>query len=403
MNFGQWLGVICLTIALIILWQIRELLLLVFAAVVLATALNSLVRRLQKSGMRRGFAVLMTLSMTLFLGVLFVGLIVPPFVSQFIELVKILPSAVIEILARLENLMLQRPSWFPEIQLPSTSDLTQQLQPVAQDVLQELFAFFSNSLNALLKLLLVIILTLMMLANPEAYRTAFIRLFPSFYRMRADEIMLKCEVALGNWLAGLLISSSIVAALSGVGLWILQIRFVLAHALLAGLLNFIPNIGPTLSVGFPLTVALLDAPWKAIAVLILYFFIQQIEGYLLTPTVMAQQVSLLPALTLIAQIFFASFFGILGLLLALPLAVVAKTWIEEALMKDILDRWHKQPTHPFLEQLPSIDPPQLPAASAASDQSAPAEPQDQFPAIDPKSGEEEPNDKKGDDAVRNTN
>ncbi|MCY7286344.1 MAG: AI-2E family transporter, partial [Cyanobacteria bacterium CAN_BIN43] len=98
----------------------------------------------------------------------------------------------------------------------------------------------------------------------------------------------------------------------------------------------------TLSLVFPLTVAFLDAPWKAIAVLILYLVIQQVESYWLTPTVMAKQVSLLPALTLIAQIFFASFFGFLGLLLALPLTVIAKTWIQEALIKDILDQW-KQP------------------------------------------------------------
>ena len=143
-------------------------------------------------------------------------------------------------------------------------------------------------------------------------------------------------------MAGLVISSSFVAAISFVGLSILQVNLVLAHALLAGLLNFIPNIGPTLSIVFPLTVALLDAPWKAIAVLILYFVIQQVESYWLTPTIMAQQVSILPAVTLVAQIFFASVFGFLGLLLALPLAVVAKTWLEEALVKDILDRWGVQ-------------------------------------------------------------
>jgi predicted PurR-regulated permease PerM len=108
---------------------------------------------------------------------------------------------------------------------------------------------------------------------------------------------------------------------------------------LAGLLDFIPNIGPTASVVFPIMIALLDAPWKIVAILIWYFIVQNIESYFLTPTVMAKQVSLLPAVTLMAQIFFASTFGILGLLLALPLTVVAKTWIEELLFKDILDQW----------------------------------------------------------------
>jgi predicted PurR-regulated permease PerM len=132
-----------------------------------------------------------------------------------------------------------------------------------------------------------------------------------------------------------------IAVFSAVGLWLLQVPLVLAHALLAGLLNFIPNIGPTLSVFLPMTVALLDAPWKAIAVLILYIVIQQVESYWLTPTIMAKQVALLPAVTLISQLIFASMFGALGLVVAIPLTVVAKTWIEEVLLTDVMDQWER--------------------------------------------------------------
>jgi predicted PurR-regulated permease PerM len=107
------------------------------------------------------------------------------------------------------------------------------------------------------------------------------------------------------------------------------------------LLTFIPNIGPTLSVIPPIAIALLEDPWKALAVLILYIIIQQIESNLLTPLVMAQQVSLLPAVTLLAQVFFATFFGFLGLLLALPLTVVGQVWLKEVLLEDILDNWGK--------------------------------------------------------------
>lgn len=132
-----------------------------------------------------------------------------------------------------------------------------------------------------------------------------------------------------------------IGVLSGVGLWLLQVPLALAHAVLAGLLNFIPNVGPTLSAVLPITIAFLDAPWKALAVLVLYIIIQNIESYWLTPTVMANQVALLPAITLASQIFFTTLFGALGLLMAIPLAVVVKTWIEEVLFKDILDRWQR--------------------------------------------------------------
>lgn len=360
MKLGQWLGLLCLAIALIILWQIRQMLLLVFTAVVLATALNSLVQRFELAGMRRSFAVPLTLSLVLLINILFVVLIVPPFIDQFLRLVELLPRAFAEALEWVEDLANRQPTWLPTLELPSLANLTRELQPLFRNLLENFFTFFSSSLTVVLQFLLVVVLSIMFLADPNSYRQAFLKLFPSFYRRRADEILVECEISLGNWLAGILINSLFIAALSGVGLWILQIQLVLAHALLAGLLNFIPNIGPTLSVVFPLTIALLDAPWKGIAVLILYLVIQQIESYWLTPTVMSQQVSLLPAATLAAQIFFASFFGFLGLLLALPLTVVAKTWIEEVLIKDVLDKWDKKPP----QLAPQSESPQedLPAA-----------------------------------------
>jgi len=70
------------------------------------------------------------------------------------------------------------------------------------------------------------------------------------------------------------------------------------------LLAFIPNLDPALSVIPPMAIALIASPWKAIAVLILYIIIQQLESNLLTPCVMAQQVALLPAITLSVQVVF---------------------------------------------------------------------------------------------------
>ncbi|MBE9041691.1 AI-2E family transporter [Oscillatoriales cyanobacterium LEGE 11467] len=346
MKFGQWLGLIILIISLYILWQIRQMLLLIFAAVVLATALNRLVRLLQQRGLKRSLAVAATLSSSLLIGILFFFLIVPPFVEQFQKLIELIPDVFLRMREELEVFedLLRETLPKPLPDPPDIGELIAQLQPVGTELLVRFVEFFQNSLGIALKLLLVFVLTLMMLANPQGYRRAAIHLFPSFYRRRADDILNQCEVALGNWLAGIVLNSLFIAMLSGIGLAILNIQFLLTHALLAGVLNFIPNIGPALSVVFPIMIALLDSPWKILAVLIWYAIIQNIESYWLTPTVMAKQVSLLPAVTLVAQIFFTTAFGIVGLLLALPLTVVAKTWIEEALFKDILDPWGSEDT-----------------------------------------------------------
>ena len=228
--------------------------------------------------------------------------------------------------------------------LDGLDNIIQQIQPLATQVVGQSVGLFSTSITAVFQLILVLAFSLMLLVNPNPYRQLFIRLFPSFYRKRVNQILCRCETALGSWTVGALMEMFFVGALSGIGLWILQVPLALAHGVLAGLLNFIPNVGPTLSVVLPMASALLEAPWKAGAVLLLYIVIQQIESYWLTPTIMAKQVSLLPAITLTSQIVFVSFFGALGLLMALPLTVVAKTWLDEVLVKDVLDKWnYRQP------------------------------------------------------------
>ena len=91
-----------------------------------------------------------------------------------------------------------------------------------------------------------------------------------------------------------------------------------------------------------MAVALLDAPWKAVAVLGLYVVIQHFESYVITPSVMQHQVNLLPGLTLTAQFIFTVMFGPLGLLMALPLAVVIQVLIREIVIHDVLDPWKKR-------------------------------------------------------------
>ena len=338
MNLGQWIGLIAIVLSLYILWQIREVLLLMFAAVVLATTLNRLAKRFQRFGMKRGFAVLLAVAI-FFAGIVgFFWLIVPPFAQQFQELTYQVPKGFGRFNTWLDALRTRIPNELVPY-IPDINSLIQQAQPFVNRVLGNSFAFVSGSLEVVLKILLVLVLTGMMLADPLAYRKVFVRLFPSFYRRRVEGILNKCEVSLEGWITGAFIAICVVGIMSLVGLSILGVKAALALAILAGFFNLIPNLGPTMSVIPAMAIAFLDEPWKAIAVFILYFIIQQVESNFITPVVMAHQVSLLPAITLIAQLFFVTFFGFLGLFLALPLTVVAKIWLQEVLIKDVLDEW----------------------------------------------------------------
>lgn len=342
-GLGKWVGFLAFAVALYILWEIRQVLLLVFAAVVFATALNSLVRRLQREGIKRGAAIALSIGIFVIFLIAFVGLIVPPFVSQFQQLVELVPRGLASLQKRFQDMqgMLPGSSQY----LPGIDDLVRQIQPLAGRVLGNFFSLFSNVLAIVLNVLLVVILTVMLLINPQPYRQGFILLFPSFYRRRIDQILSLCEVGLVSWVGGILINMVVIGVVSGIGLLILGVPLVLANALLAGLLEAVPNVGPVLSLVPPVAIALLEAPWKAGAVLILYIVIQQLEQYLLVPFVMSKQLSLLPAVTLLSQVIFAIFFGFLGLFLAIPLVIVGQIWLREVLVRDILDPWREAPGH----------------------------------------------------------
>ncbi len=192
-------------------------------------------------------------------------------------------------------------------------------------------------------MLLLSVLTLMFLANPAPYRQGFVRLFPSFYRQRIEEVLYRCEECLQGWLTGILFKMIVVGILSFLGLLILGIPLALAQAILAGILTFVPYIGPVLSMVPPIAIALIEQPWKALVVIIFYIVIEQVTNKFLTSLVIETKLLLLPAVTLLAQVFFATFFGFLGLFLALPLTIIAQVCLQEILIKDILDRWQIQP------------------------------------------------------------
>lgn len=366
MSLGKWLGLVVFLVSLYILWQIRQVLLLLFTAVVLASALNTFVLKLGQRGLKRNWAVALAIALLMGVTFIFCLLVIPPFLAESQQFAELVPKSLDRIdewtnwlESQVPNQALVGPEVFNAIN-DVLDNLANETPNFVGNLFRNFFELFSNSLVVLLNILLIFVLMIMLLVDPGKYRRMLIRLFPSFYRRRADEILTLCDTALDNWIIGILFNMTVIAICSGIGLWILGIRLVLANALIAGLMEAIPNIGPTLSLIPPMAIALLDAPWKALAVLIFYILLQQLEQYLLVPAVMAKQLDLPPAITLLSQIIFALFFGFLGLLLALPLVIVGQIWFKEVIIKDVLDRWDRPPLNDQLN-------PPLKASTAEGD------------------------------------
>ncbi|BEV36358.1 AI-2E family transporter [Synechococcus sp. M16CYN] len=351
---SQWLFLTALVAATTLLWSLREVLLLLFAGIILAMALCTLVGILRELlPIRRPLAVLVCLSGLLALFTTMLTVVIPPFLEEFALLLQQLPKAARTLLGLAFDWIngISRtiygsnfPSSFQEFGFSNPGNLVPDGQSLAVGLgsgLLGLLGLAGNLSSGLVRLLFVLAVALMISAQPQGYRSVSLQLIPSFYRRRASKVLDLCGDALSSWMVGILISSLAVSALCGMALSMLGVKLVLANALLAGLLNVIPNVGPTMSTMFPMAVALLDAPWKSAAVLGVYVVIQNLESYIITPSVMQYQVELLPGLTLTAQFVFTLMFGPLGLLLTLPLAVVLQVIIREVLIHDVLDHWER--------------------------------------------------------------
>ncbi len=298
----------------------------------------------------RWISLLITIISIILISSLSIVIIIPQFTSEFQELINQIPSAVSKLWELSINTFLDFTEIIYKDNVPYLADrsiLTNKLSIIPDgatlangvtDSITKLISLVSNVGIGILQLFFIISVGLMITLQPNAYREVAILLVPSFYRRRARNILLRCGNALSSWMSGVLLSSICVALLSSIGLYLLGIKLVIANALIAGILNIIPNVGPTISTIFPLSVALLDTPWKSLAVLGLYIVIQNIESYVITPSIMQKQVKLLPGLTITAQFIFTILFGPLGLLLAIPMAVVIQVFVKEIIIHDILEK-----------------------------------------------------------------
>ncbi|MGB5710257.1 MAG: AI-2E family transporter, partial [Waterburya sp.] len=155
MKFNDGIGLLSLIISLVILWQFRQILLLVFTAIVLATALNNLVRSLvRKFNLSRGKSIAIVLVGVFLASTLFLLFVVPPFIDQFQELIKLIPIGFERLREWLNSLIKDPPPWFPELELeslPNFGKFYQQLGSLAPQVFSNFFSFFSSSTAIMLQ------------------------------------------------------------------------------------------------------------------------------------------------------------------------------------------------------------------------------------------------------------
>ena len=197
--------------------------------------------------------------------------------------------------------------------------LSDRLGRQVSGVARYLFPFLSSTFAVFAGLLLIVFLAIYIGSDPDLYHAGLMHLFPHHARKRAGEVLSAMATVLRRWLVTQLIAMVTIGTITTVALLILDVKAAFALGALAGLLEFIPTIGPLLSAIPAVAMAFLDSPDKALAVALVYGAIQFLENHLLIPLLMKGGIDLPPALTVVSQALMAIVFGFLGLMVAVPL------------------------------------------------------------------------------------
>lgn len=201
-----------------------------------------------------------------------------------------------------------------------------------------LFPFLSSTITVAAGLFLILVLSIYIGADPGLYHTGLLHLVAPGARDRSAMVLSRVAIVLRKWLMTQFIAMLVIGAAATVALLILRVKAALALGVIAGLLEFVPTIGPILSAIPAVAMGFLDSPEKALYVALAYLIIQQAEGHILIPILMKEGMDLPPALTIITQGVMALLFGFLGLLVAVPLLAAVLVTVRLVYVQGVIER-----------------------------------------------------------------
>lgn len=308
------------------IWASLHMLLLIFGGILLAVLLRGLGDQLsQYTGIREIWSlwiVLVALASVLGLGGWYLSAEIG---SQFDELGRSITSIWDDVRSQLEQY-----GWGRQVlgflgDPQTTSERAGALAKLAAGVL-----------GGVSGLVISIFIGFYMAADPTLYRRGFLRLVPMRFRDRSAEIIDELHDSLRGWLVGTLVLMVVVGTMTATGLWLLGIPLPLALGIIAFFLEFIPYIGPILAAVPAVLIASTVGSTEVLYVVLLYWAIQSIEGYLLSPLVFQRTVRIPPMLTISAQVVLGTLLGVVGIIFATPLTACAMVLAQRLYVEDAL-------------------------------------------------------------------
>lgn len=318
--------IILIFIGFYFLFLIREILAILFVSLIFASAVDPWVDWLQKKKIPRGISIMFIYLIIFSVVATVVSLIIPPIVAQISDLTNNFPAIFEKIISGFEYLRKY------SVEHGLLENMKENFGSIGSNLQQAaggLFSTVSGIFGGIVSFFLILVITFYMVVEESALKKIVWSIAPEKHQIYIMKLINRMQKKVGLWLRGQLILSFIIFALTYISLLIMGVKYALVLALIAGLTEFVPYLGPILASIPAIFLSFTQEPILALFVAILYYIIQLVENHIIVPKLMQKVVGLNPIISIAVLLIGYKIGGVLGAILSIPVATAVSVSIRD--------------------------------------------------------------------------
>lgn len=325
LSYATFLKTVVILFLLIFLYLVRDLLLMIFVAIVIASGLDPIIDFFQKKKIPRAVTILFIF--IVFIGLLFLitCILIPPIIEQVQQLINVLPQyfqIILENFGKNYTTPLQ-------IGMGNIEEFAKSLTGRFGEIVANIYSALSNLLSGVVTLVIILVLSFYFTVEEDNFKNFIRSITPTRHRPYVEDLIERLQKQIGLWLRGQVCLGLIVGILIFIGLTLLDVKYALVLALLAAIFEIVPYIGPIIAAIPAIFLAFNQSPLTGLLVVCLYILVQQLENHLLVPKVMEKTVGLNPLVIVLVILVGAKIAGVFGAIIAVPLATAIHVFLKD--------------------------------------------------------------------------
>ena len=324
LSSNSFVKLVAFVLLVIFLYLVRDLLLMIFVAIVIASGLDPLIDFFHKRRIPRTLSLLVVYVFLIAIITSIVYILVPPMIEQVQQLVVILPQY-FEIVS---NYLGENFSMF-EQEVGNIEEVTKSLTGKFGDFATNIYDTLSGFLGGLLTLIIILVLSFYFTVEENNFKKFIASITPTKHRPYIEDLVKRIQRQIGLWLRGQLTLAIVIGILIFIGLTILDVRYALILALLAAVFEIVPYIGPIIAAVPAVFLAFNQSPATGLLVIGLYILVQQLENHVLAPKIMGKTVGLNPLIIILVILVGSKIAGVMGAILAVPVATAIQVFLKD--------------------------------------------------------------------------